>query len=342
MNRAGQPLHKILVLRFSSIGDIVLTSPVVRCLKHTQPSVQIHYLTKQPFAFLLEPNPYIDKVYSFQKLKSDILHQLKKENYDVIIDLHHNVRSLRVKMALGKKSYAVNKLNVKKFLLTAFKVDKLPKMHIVDRYMDVVKKLQVKYDGKGLDFFMPENFHFDLKKYFPCLGDKFVALVVGAGHTTKQFPAHKIAELIRQTEHHYVLLGGKQDVGIANDVVKLSERKVWNACGKLNLFESADVVKKAKLVLSNDTGLMHIAAALNQNIISVWGNTVPAFGMTPFYPDNTQRFSKIMEVKALRCRPCSKIGYDKCPQKHFNCMEQMDMNEMIITVNRFFTVDNTA
>ena len=144
-------MKKVLVIRFSSIGDIVLTTPILRCLKRQMEDVEIHYLTKKTFANLLVNNPYISKVHCFNTDLNLIIEDLKKENFDCIIDLHKNIRTFRVKMKLKVPSFTFNKLNIEKWLLVKLKINILPKVHIVDRYFKAVKSLGVVNDNKGLD-----------------------------------------------------------------------------------------------------------------------------------------------------------------------------------------------
>ncbi|MCK4639093.1 MAG: glycosyltransferase family 9 protein, partial [Bacteroidales bacterium] len=150
-------MKKILIIRFSSIGDIVLTTPVIRCLKQQLKDSEIHFLTKEQFVPIVKANPYIDKVHFIKNDLKQILSQLKSENLDFIVDLHKNFRSVFVKLKLRKPSKTFNKLNIKKWLLVNFKINLLPEIHIVDRYFKAVKILGVKNDGKGLDYFIPEN-----------------------------------------------------------------------------------------------------------------------------------------------------------------------------------------
>jgi heptosyltransferase-2 len=133
--------------------------------------------------------------------------------------------------------------------------------------------------------------------------------------------------------HPVILLGGPEDKAAGDEIASIDTVKVYNACGKFKLNESADLVRKAKLVITHDTGLMHIAAAYKKRIISLWGNTVPAFGMTPYY-GATMVPDVIMQTNKLWCRPCSKIGYDKCPLGHFKCMEKIDADKVLETVRQ--------
>jgi ADP-heptose:LPS heptosyltransferase len=311
---------KILIVRFSSIGDIVLTSPVIRCLKKQLPDVEIHYLTKSKFKELLEFNPHIHLIWTIEKNLKEIIQLLQKEKFDYIIDLHHNLRTAQLKRAIKSKSYSFSKLNFQKWWLVNFKKNKMPDVHIVDRYMETLEPLGIKNDGGGLELFLPTVEENNIEKFN--LPENFVAFAIGAQFATKVMPLDKIVMLLQQTQMPIVFLGGPDDVEKANTVKeKLADSEIFDLTGKLTLMESARIVKEAKVLITHDTGLMHIAAAFQVSIVSIWGNTVPELGMYPYLPKH--QFS-IHEVKGLSCRPCSKIGFKKCPKGHFNCMNQQD------------------
>lgn len=313
---------KILVLRFSSIGDIVLTSPVVRCLKK-QLGAELHFLSKSAFAPILEANPHIDKVHTFSKeIPPALQAELKREKFNQVIDLHHNLRTLRLKLALGRPAHSFNKLNWEKWLLVNFKVDRMPFVHIVDRYMDTVKHLGVTYDGEGLDYFIPAEASLNA---IELPHEPFIAFAIGATHATKRLPEEKIVEICRKSAQPIVLLGGKTEQAVGERIAETLGPKVLNLCAKLSLHQSALVAQRSSKVITHDTGLMHIAAALRKPIISVWGSTVPEFGMWPFYPTGMDLNTSV-ELKGLSCRPCSKIGFDICPKGHFKCMREITVN----------------
>lgn len=317
---------KILVVRFSSIGDIVLTTPILRCIKQQLKDVELHYVTKHNFLSVIENNIYVDKVFTIKDSLKDIIPQLKKENYDYIIDLHHNIRTLRLKTALGKKSFSFNKLNWEKFLIVNFKKNKLPNVHIVDRYFETVESLGIKNDGKGLDYFISEKDEVDIPSSLPTLfHEDYNALVVGGSYFTKQIPVSKLKEICSKSTLPLVLLGGKEDAVIAEQVYQFHKNKTINLCGKLNLNQSASIIQQANKVITSDTGLMHIAAAFKKDIISLWGNTIPEFGMGPYLAGKD---SQILEVEGLSCRPCSKLGYKKCPKGHFKCMNDIEIKSI--------------
>ncbi len=332
---------KVLVIRFSSIGDIVLTTPVIRCLKKQVGGIELHYLTKKTFAPVLTANPYIDQLHLLEDDLDTVISELKKEKFDLVVDLHHNLRSLRVAKALSSKVMRFNKLNPAKWLLTNFKINILPNLHIVDRYMATIAHLGVTNDGMGLDYFIPDEERISQSDLPASHHLGYIGLVVGAAHATKRLPLDKLRELARIIDHPIVLLGGKEDRIVGDVIAESDPVKIYNACGKFTLNESADLVAKAKLIISHDTGLMHIAAAFHKPIISVWGNTVPAFGMFPYYGSafltGTTPPYTIKEVKGLSCRPCSKIGYEKCPKGHFNCMMKIDLQDIRSTAQQMLS-----
>ncbi len=319
-------MKKILIIRFSSIGDIVLTTPVIRCIKEQKLNIEIHYLTKKGFKGILEHNPYITKIHTIENDVKEISAELKNEKFDFVVDLHNNIRSMQVKKIIGKQTSVFKKLNFKKWILVNFKINKMPAVHIVDRYMKTVEQLGVKNDNKGLDYFIPEKDNILIASLPHTHQNGYIGFVIGAKHFTKQLPTEKIISICKKLNQPIVLLGSKDDAIRASIIENAVGSNIFNACGKYNLNQSASVIEQSKKIISHDTGLMHIAVAFKKEIVSVWGNTVPAFGFAPYLPNSK---SKIVEVQNLSCRPCSKIGYDKCPRGHFKCMEEIDESEIV-------------
>ena len=319
---------KILIIRFSSIGDIVLTTPVIRCLKtQLEGDIEIHYLTKKTYSSLLENNPYVSKIHSIIKSTNEVIEKLQKENFDYVIDLHKNLRSSRVKRQLEGLSFSFNKLNWQKWLLVNFKINRMPKIHIVDRYLQSVKALGIENDGKGLDYFLSEEIQ--EKVLLPTSFPKtYIALVLGATHSTKRLPNDKFKELVSQLKQHIVLIGGKEDADLGIELERTDPKRIFNASGKMSLNESSVLLKKASIVITHDTGMMHIAAAFQKKIISIWGNTVPDFGMYPYLNKEHKDSYTVVENNNLSCRPCSKIGFDKCPKGHFKCMTELSIQKI--------------
>src|SRR6476661_8321613 len=202
---------KLLVIRFSSIGDIVLTSPVVRCLKKQVPGAEIHFLVKPQFRQVVANNPYIDKIHVLQKDWNAMIADLKAENFDEIIDLHHNLRTLRVKQALKLPAHSFNKLNVEKFIFVKLKWNVMPKVHIVDRYLKTVEHLGVHNDGAGLDYFIAPHEEV-LERDIPTSHQAgYIAVVIGASFYTKKLPVYKLQELCAAIPHPIILFGAKAE-----------------------------------------------------------------------------------------------------------------------------------
>lgn len=317
-------MTKFLIIRFSSIGDIVLTTPVIRCLKQQYPDAEVHYVTKKSYQSLLVNNPYIDKVFTLEKSLNNLVSQLKLERYDYVIDLHNNLRTTILKLRLGIKSFSFDKLNFQKWILVKFKKNLMPNVHIVDRYMKTVESLGVKNDNKGLDYFIPEQDKMPLNWLPENFRNGYAVYAIGGQHKTKKLPLQKMIELCKTIQLPLVLIGGKEDSVISDQLLVNSEQisngfsTILDTCGKCNLNQSASIIQNASIVYTHDTGMMHVAAALKKKVVSIWGNTVPEFGM---YPYQTQY--EVIENKGLHCRPCSKIGYEKCPLGHFKCMNEL-------------------
>lgn len=327
---------KILIIRFSSIGDIVLTTPVIRAIKTQVDDAEVHFCTKKQYGFVLEANPYVDKFHYLEDDFNSLVQSLAEEQFDFIVDLHNNLRTKRLKSRLSVENKAFSKLNWEKWLIVNLKIDKLPNVHIVDRYLEAATPLGVKADALGLEYFIPEKDEIE-KSWLPDTHQKdYVVFAIGGNHKTKQLPVDRMIELCDKINKPIILLGGKEDAAVGERVEDFFDRKhekadfkesleelgkkalIYNACGKFNFNQSASIVKGASYVFTHDTGLMHVAAAMNKNIFSIWGNTIPEFGMYPYRTKFT-----ILEKKGLSCRPCSKIGYDKCPKGHFKCMNDI-------------------
>lgn len=326
---------KILIIRFSSLGDIVLTSPVPRLIKKSFPNSEVHFLTKKIYSDTYENNININKIYLLDRNFFQLYNELKKNNYDLIIDLHNNLRSFFLRKLLRIKSIVYNKHRLKRWLLVNLKF-KFNIPHIVDSYIETLSSLNIKNDKKGLDYFLSKNDFNSLRLLPKSHINGFVVLIIGAKHKTKVLPTKKLIELCDKINRPIVLIGGKLEIKssikIANyfqkSIKKSKELKlkmllnkktnIFNLVGKLSINQSASIIKKSKKVYTHDTGMMHIATALKKEIVSIWGSSHPILG---FYPYNS-KFTVLQNDK-IKCRPCSKIGYSTCPLAHFRCMNEM-------------------
>lgn len=324
---------KILVIRFSSIGDIVLTTPVFRVLKsRMEPSPEVHFLTKKSYASVLEGNPNIDRIHAIEKSTAELDELLQELDFDYVIDLHRNVRSAMVKRSLKVVDFTVDKRNFAKWLLVRFGSRRKKIPHIADRYLGCLHPFGKEIsegDGKGLDFFIPDAEREAAERAFPDVNQHDVALALGATHIGKRMPLKLLRELIQKSPQRFVLLGGKEDVELAEALQNEFEERVLHACGELSLHASAALAGRCGKLISGDTGMMHIGAALGIPVISVWGCTSPELGMAPYQPHPA---SVVIEPADRSKRPCSKLG-DRCKYgKENRCISAIRTEQILIVL----------
>jgi len=327
---------KVLIVRFSSIGDIILTTPIVKALYEQRNDITIHYLTKQQFLPLLSKNPNINKIHTFQKSLKEVIEFLKNEKYDYLIDLHNNLRTLILKKALKIPHRSFRKLNVQKWLLVNFHYRKMPQLHVVDRYFETLNFLGVTNKLHNCELFLSDADIVDTYKKWNIPPYTYLSVAIGAQFGTKTMPVSLIINILNKVNCSIILLGGKNDRKRSEEITDAlikNNKTVINAVDQLSITESAYIVAMSKTILTHDTGLMHIATAFDIPIVSVWGNTVPELGMYPYYPKKPEKYS-IHQVKELPCRPCSKIGHHKCPKKHFHCMTLQNVEVIYEDINK--------
>ncbi|MBK0380878.1 glycosyltransferase family 9 protein [Mucilaginibacter segetis] len=321
---------KILVIRFSSMGDIIYTTPVVRCLKKQLPDAEIHFLTKPAFQYIYNNNPYLDKLLLLKPELSDTIADIQAEKYDRIIDLHNNLRTTIIKLRTRIKSSTYKKQRIRKWLSLKLNLKLVPPVHLVDRYLKAVAFLGVKNDGLPIDYYIKKEYQLS-ELLPPSHQSNYIAFVIGATHFTKRMPNHKIINICRQLKHPVVLLGGA-DVKANGEIIAAAlGEKIYNACGQTTLDESVFLVSKAASIIGFDTGLTHIAEAFNKPIASVWGGTAPELlGVQPYMVKDVL----VAEID-LSCRPCSKFGLEKCPLGHFKCMNDLPETPITNFINEY-------
>ncbi len=338
---------RLLFIRFSSIGDIVFTTPSIRAAKQQLPGVEIHFLTKQNMKAVTEANPYIDHFHYLDKDLSTTIHQLKAIGFDYVIDLHKNYRTFKIKRALGVPALTYKKLSWQKLLLTKLHLNFMPVRHISDRCVDTLKPLGVINDGKGLDYFVPNQIKLNANALPASHKDGYIALVIGASFASKKLPIEKLQELCALLKYPIVLVGGKEDVLEGEQVSKVDPHKIFNACGKFSLNESALIVQQSKTVISHDTGFLYIACAYHKKTVAIWGATSPALQVEPYYPALDSNGNSLQSVQAtemyynaivpnLSCQPCSNYGTKQCPQGHFACMRQQNISAIADKANGYY------
>lgn len=261
---------RLLFIRFSSIGDIVFTTPAIRAAKQQLPNVEIHFLTKTSMKSVTEANPYIDQFHYFDKDLNATLDSLKQLQFDCIIDLHKNFRTYKIKKALGVPSLSYQKLSWQKLLLTKLHLNFMPNRHISERCVDTLSSLGVVNDGLGLDYFIPPNIQLQHNALPSSHRNGYIALVIGASFASKKLPIPQLQDLCGQLNYPVVLIGGKEDAVEGKQVESIDPTKIFNACGQFNLHESALLVQQSKTVISHDTGFLYIACAFHKKTVAIW------------------------------------------------------------------------
>ncbi|MFN5621871.1 MAG: glycosyltransferase family 9 protein [Flavobacteriales bacterium] len=304
-------MTKILIIRFSSIGDIVLITPLLRAIKEQMKSeVEIHVLTKKSFAGVLEANPHVARIHTIEDNVNAVIPQLRAEHFDRIIDLHSNLRSAQVKRALGVPSTSLHKYNIQKWFWVNFGINKMPNNHIVDRYFETLQPLHITADGKGTEYYIPANKGISEQGLPEIMQRPFIAFAIGAAHEGKRMSPQHLREVCQAIRQPLVLIGGPEDKAMGDEIVSACGKNVYNSCGSWTLHQSADAVRRASIVIAGDTGMMHIASAFRKKIISLWGCTKPGLGMYPYLPDPASIILEPLASASFKPLdyPCSKLG----------------------------------
>ncbi len=320
--------NNILIARFSSIGDVLLTSPIVRALRKKFPNSNIDYITTSQMRDIIRFNPNINHVWTFDKsdskedirrLKSEILNKINANKYDVLVDLQNNLRSNLMLRGIAAKSFGVNKNRFFKLMLVHTKKKIKQASHVVDRYFDCASELGIMPDDYGLEIFGETGEK--IQRVHSDGATVKIGIAAGAQHFTKRWlPEHftQLAELIaNKFEAEFQFFGSLPEQGTVRQITEKLNCKFEDYTGKLSLLESARKISECDFFITNDTGLMHIAAACQVPIISIFGSTVPEFGFYPYKANH-----RIAQIE-LNCRPCTHIGRESCPKGHFNCMKQL-------------------
>lgn len=316
---------RILVIRFSSMGDILLTTPVLRALRQKYPKAEIHYLTKAKFREAIETHPVPDQFWYLEKDISDLIRQLQAVRYDVIVDLHASLRSALVRFQLDGEKFVYPKRSLKRWAWMKLGMGKPDPRHVVEKYLAAIQPLGAFGDGEGLDFrILPEiesRISGESQSLFPSAPP--VSIVLAATYNTKKWPVEHYIRFLKNLNKPFVLLGGPAEQAMGDKILSEVSGGI-NRCGQCSLQESAAWLKVSPFVITHDTGLMHLAAALKKPTYVIWGNTAPELGM---YPWRTEYYNH--EVKGLPCRPCTHLGYAECPKGHFACMRNNDPDRLL-------------
>jgi len=328
---------KILLIRLSSIGDILLTTPFIRQTRKAYPDSQIDFVIKKEYSDLLKNNPNINNLLEFDTTRGmqglkNLKKLLRDENYDYVFDLHNNIRSNYLHLGLQSKyKYRIKKNKFVQFLYVKYKINRYPEIiPIAERYINVGKRAGIRDDDKGLEIFFDKNseksVNMILEQNEIKQNDAFYAIAPGAGFYTKRWPIDNFKIFVKNIlENHnskIVVLGNNADKHQGEVLAEYDN--VIDLTGQLALLQSAILLSKSKVLVSNDTGLMHMATSVKVPVLGIFGSTVKEFGFFPY-----RSKSRVVEIRDLKCRPCSHIGRNNCPKEHFKCMKEISP-EMVV------------
>lgn len=309
-------INRLLIIRLSSLGDILLTTPVIRALKNNFTEAKLDFLLREEYSDTLKYNPYLDNTILLKRDYdvNEIAAELDAKNYDKIIDLQNNRRSRAIVKKIGVESFRYKKNNLAKFLLVNFKFRTNSKtLSVPERYANAIPGIEL--DDKGLDIFLPEELSSNLET-----DKQYIGICPGSRHFTKMYPEDyfiQFGNLIIESGKQVVIFGGSDDIEVSKRLHSQIKGSI-NLSNNNNLLQTAHDMKLCEAVICNDSGLMHTAAAAGVPVIAIFGSTVKDFGFAPYNIPNL-----ILENKSLNCRPCSHIGRNSCPKNHFKCMKEI-------------------
>jgi heptosyltransferase-2 len=334
---------KTLVIRFSSIGDIILSTPLLRVLRATFPKSQIDYLTRSDYAELVQHNPNINVVHRYdvregfdglRKLKQ----QLRAEQYDTVVDIHGSLRSRFLRAGLGaERVFTIDKRKHERFMLVRLKKNLYKEIvSVADRYIEPLRAVGVVSDQRGPELHIPDKVLWGVARKLSTLRlnqyERTLGLCPTSRHFTKRWPEDRFAAVgarfAREYDGKVFIFGGPDDVPLTSALAaqinaQTGTGRATDFSGELSLLETAAAMEYCDVIVSNDSGLMHMATAMGKKLVAIFGSTVREFGFFPYGKE-----SIVVEREGLACRPCSHIGRPSCPEEHFRCMRDIDVNRV--------------
>lgn len=342
--------NKILIIRLSSLGDVQLTTPVIRALRKQFPLSKISFAVKKEYQDIVSDNPYLDEVITFDYHRSHkgirglfkFINLLKQKSFDMVIDLHKNFRSFLIKTFLfnsKKLSYKKQSLRRRLLVCTHLKFKNIYP-HIIDSYLETLKPLGITDNDKSLQIFISDNdrkFVDNFLEKHNINNKLLIGINPGARWATKCWLKERFAEtadkLNQKYDAHTIIFGGSSDKDLANEIIGLMETKAVSVAGKTSLKQLGAFIERCNILITNDSGPMHIAEAVNTPVIALFGPTVVEFGFAPLNKQD------IIINNDLACRPCSLHGSQKCPEKHFNCMNMITVDEVITAAMKILDME---
>lgn len=322
-----EQLKRILIIRLSSLGDILLTTPLLRTLKKNYPHLEIDFLLKDEYYDLMKSNPHLNNILLYSNVEENFQNINSSNNYDLIIDLQNNFRSRKVISRLNSKTLRFKKYSLRKFLLVSTKINLMKNLpSIPERYAETIG---IKLDNDGLEIIsnkMPSKKISGL--------NRLIGICPGAKHFTKRYPIEyqiELSRLLIRDNFNVVLFGGKIDENICKEISS-SVPKVINLQNDNDILQTVSDMQMCDIIICNDSGLMHVASSLNKKLIAIFGSTVREFGFMPYKCKD----SIVIENNNLSCRPCSHIGKSYCPKSHFKCMKELKPEIVFNQIKSFY------
>ncbi|MFH1049767.1 MAG: glycosyltransferase family 9 protein [bacterium] len=337
-------IENILVIRLSSMGDVILTTALIRQIRNKYPNTRLDFATSKQFAEIFTNNPHISNLIEYDKqsslkdindLKKNIKSKIPSGRYDLVIDLQRNIRSRVFRSGLGAQYLYVKKMRLHKLSMVYFKRPLLKKIvPIPEIYRMTASPLDIEDDGKGLELWLPNETLSPI--YLPeekkVKNSLTIAIAPGAFHNTKRWQKEKYLELIIHLKENFyadiVLIGGKKDKEITDWITSKITFEFEDCTESDSIIRTVSAIDSASLLISNDTGVVHIAAARKVPVVAIFGSTVKEFGFIPFRTKH-----EIVE-KILPCRPCTHYGLNKCPKVHFDCMNKISVEDVVLAVQK--------
>jgi heptosyltransferase-2 len=317
----------ILLVRFSSIGDILLMTPLLRALRRRHSDARITVVTRANLAPLLAHNPRITELIGWDESQSlaDLGSQLKGRGFSHRLDLHGSVRSLALRRHVGGRWTSYRRHRMARLVLIRTKWDIYrDRRPVAERYFDAARDLDVTPDDGSLEMFLSRPTLNAAEAFLAERGigtiRQLIAVAPRAAHFTKRWPLHHWIALVRRLAENgndIVVVGGPDDRDLAAEVATAGGERAASAAGEFDLPGTAAVLKRVRALVAGDTGVMHMATAVGTPVVALFGPTVEPFGFFPYH-------AKAMVLqRSLYCRPCSAHGGAKCPEVHHRCLQDL-------------------
>lgn len=330
-----ESVHRVLFIRFSAIGDILLLTPLIQLFHNQNPDIQIDFLIRADFEPLIQHHPLINHILLLPKSPSlkQVIRTAKivrEKNYSILFDFQKHWRSYLISFLSGTKVYKYKKFAIRRFLLTHLKLNlyRYVPETIPERYFLAFRKIKTKWQITPLEIYIPNEVQENIETKLAEDNKKImITIAPGAGRNTKRWPFEYFVKVINDLKNYkakVILVGGYGDKSLCEEIQKRCSPELINLCGETTLLETAAVLKKSDLIITNDTGVLHMAVALQRKVVAIFGPTVKEFG---FYP--TLAHNQVIEHSDMQCRPCSYHGSDTCPKVHFRCMKEIEPDRVL-------------